>query len=102
MPHMILLEFIMSHFKDTKAHVSFFLRLVGDVLLCTGFLSYSGPFNQEFRNKLQGDWQAELTRRKIPFTENLNLTAMLVDNATVCYYMIKLLVCTAKGDCKHT
>lgn len=62
---------------------SIFYRLVGDVLLCTGFLSYSGPFNQEFRNKLISNWQKELGQRKIPFTSDLNLISMLVDNATV-------------------
>uniref|UniRef100_A0A8D0G5C6 Dynein axonemal heavy chain 8 n=1 Tax=Sphenodon punctatus TaxID=8508 RepID=A0A8D0G5C6_SPHPU len=55
-------------------------RLVGDVLLCTGFLSYCGPFNQIFRNLLLKDlWEVEMRVRKIPFTENLNLISMLVD-----------------------
>ncbi|XP_054841808.1 dynein axonemal heavy chain 5 [Eublepharis macularius] len=58
-------------------------RLVGDVLLATAFLSYSGPFNQEFRNLLLNSWQKEMKTRKIPFGNNLNLTEMLIDAPTV-------------------
>ncbi|XP_041963780.1 LOW QUALITY PROTEIN: dynein heavy chain 5, axonemal [Alosa sapidissima] len=58
-------------------------RLVGDVLLATAFLSYSGPFNQEFRNLLLTDWQQEMRSRRIPFGANLNLTEMLIDAPTV-------------------
>ena len=58
-------------------------RLVGDVLLATGFLSYSGPFNQEFRTILMKGWEKELRKRVIPFSANLNITNMLVDNATI-------------------
>ncbi|CAM4590230.1 unnamed protein product [Lepidochelys kempii] len=58
-------------------------RLVGDVLLATAFLSYSGPFNQEFRNLLLNDWQKEMKTRKIPFGNNLNLTEMLIDAPTI-------------------
>ncbi|KAJ0182474.1 hypothetical protein K1T71_001843 [Dendrolimus kikuchii] len=58
-------------------------RLVGDILLLTGFLSYSGPFNQEFRSLLIGNWLSELLRRKIPVTMNLNITEQLTDTATI-------------------
>lgn len=44
-------------------------RLVGDVLLCTGFLSYSGPFNQEFRNLMIRNWKKEMISVKIPFSD---------------------------------
>ncbi|KAL5262750.1 hypothetical protein ACHWQZ_G008223 [Mnemiopsis leidyi] len=57
-------------------------RLVGDALLCTGFLSYSGPFNQEFRDILIKNWKTMCMRNKIPFSEDLDLIKMLVDNAT--------------------
>ena len=67
-----------------KDHFIFYSRLVGDVLLATGFLSYSGPFNQNFRTKLKESWEKVLYQKKIPYSDNLNITSMLVDNATVC------------------
>ncbi|XP_023932850.1 dynein heavy chain 8, axonemal [Lingula anatina] len=66
--------------KEFKSQID---RLVGDVLLCTGFLSYAGPFNQEFRTTLRNNWQSEMMKRRIPFTTDLNITDMLVDNATI-------------------
>ena len=59
-------------------------RLVGDVLVSTAFLSYGGPFNQDFRALLFKNWFKELKTRKIPFTLNLNTIDMLVDPNTVC------------------
>lgn len=51
--------------------------------MATAFLSYSGPFNQEFRNLLLSNWQRELKQRQIPFGNNLNLTELLIDAPTV-------------------
>ncbi|NWH66560.1 DYH8 protein, partial [Geococcyx californianus] len=70
--------------KQSKEFKSQINRLVGDVLLCTGFLSYCGPFNQNFRTLLIKDlWEAEMRAHKIPFSENLNLISMLVDPPTI-------------------
>lgn len=57
--------------------------VLGDVLLATAFLSYSGPFNQEFRDLLLNDWRKEMKARKIPFGKNLNLNEMLIDAPTI-------------------
>uniref|UniRef100_H0ZVE1 Dynein axonemal heavy chain 5 n=1 Tax=Taeniopygia guttata TaxID=59729 RepID=H0ZVE1_TAEGU len=57
--------------------------LVGGILLATAFLSYSGPFNQEFHSLLLNDWQKEMKSQKIPFHNNLNLIEMLTDAPTI-------------------
>lgn len=58
-------------------------RNVGDVLLLTGFLSYAGPFNQEYRTLLQRNWLDELMQRRIPASGNIKVTDCLTDQATV-------------------
>ena len=58
-------------------------RLVGNVLLASGFLSYCGPFNQEYRSTLLDAWKKELSTRQIPFSKDLNLTDMLSDSVTI-------------------
>ncbi|XP_066590394.1 dynein axonemal heavy chain 5 [Prorops nasuta] len=66
-------------------------RLVGDVLLATGFLSYCGPYNQQYRAGLVTAWMNILTSKSIPFTERLNITAMLVESATMSEWTLQSL-----------
>ncbi|EDQ85634.1 uncharacterized protein MONBRDRAFT_38754 [Monosiga brevicollis MX1] len=58
-------------------------RLVGDVLMMCAFMSYSGPFNAEFRTLLLSSWKKAMQERDIPYTKTLNLIENLVDNATI-------------------
>ena len=53
----------------SKSFESQIHKLVGDVLMATGFLSYSGPFNQEFRRQLTKSWKKEISRNEIPFSD---------------------------------
>ncbi|XP_063774922.1 dynein axonemal heavy chain 8 [Pseudophryne corroboree] len=70
-----------QRYMEFKAQIT---SLVGDTLLATAFLSYCGPFNQIFRNLLLKDiWETELENRGIPFSGNLNVLSMLVDQSTV-------------------
>merc|ERR550532_2511802 len=65
--------------QQSKAFKEQMIRLIGDTLLACGFLSYSGPFNQEFRNQLMNTWKALLKHKTIPYTSSLNVITMLVD-----------------------
>lgn len=62
-------------------------RLVGDAVLLTGFLGYTGPFNQEFRSNMFRNWLDALLERKIPVTQSLNIIENLTDMATVNTYI---------------
>jgi dynein heavy chain len=66
--------------KEFTARIA---KLVGDIILSSAFLSYCGPFNQTFRGNLINEWKKELSKRKIPFTEDLDIIGLLVDNTTV-------------------
>lgn len=63
--------------------INYLLRLVGDVLICTGFLSYQGPFNQDFRTLLNKEWQKLLRERDIPYSPSINVVDYLSDSTTV-------------------
>lgn len=63
-----------DQFQQTKK------QLVGDVAKACAFVSYCGPFNSNFRNKLINEYFAEdLIARGIPLTEDLDMTGFLVD-----------------------
>jgi len=65
--------------EQSETFKSQIIRLTGDVVLCTGFLSYTGPFNQEYRTILTTSWKAELKKRRIPSSAELNLINMLIE-----------------------
>ena len=58
-------------------------RLVGDCAISCAFLSYLGPFNKIFRDKLtKVSFVNDINERKLPTTKNLDISGMLVDSAT--------------------
>ena len=67
--------------QQSKTFKESLIKLIGDTLLACGFLSYSGPFNQEFRSRLMTKWQGLLKSKSVPFTPNLNVVTMLVDES---------------------
>eukprot|EP00698_Gefionella_okellyi_P008565 TRINITY_DN2129_c0_g1_i1.p1 TRINITY_DN2129_c0_g1~~TRINITY_DN2129_c0_g1_i1.p1 ORF type:complete len:4495 (+),score=1467.97 TRINITY_DN2129_c0_g1_i1:46-13530(+) len=59
-------------------------RLVGDVSLAAAFISYAGPFNQDFRLLLMKEhWAADISSRKMPLTSGLNVIQFLTTESTI-------------------
>ena len=48
------------------------------ILLACGFLSYAGPFNQEYRNLLLTVWKSLLKQRNVACTRDINVVTMLI------------------------
>jgi dynein heavy chain len=67
-----------SSFADNKK------KLVGDVALSCAFVSYLGPFNQDFRKVLLADrFYVDAFQKKIPITKDLQVTKFMVDDAII-------------------
>lgn len=56
---------------------------LGDIVILTGFLSYSGPFNQEYRTNILQSWYQKLYEKGIPNSPVLNINEKLVDPPTI-------------------
>ena len=60
------------------------VRLLGDCLLSSAFLSYVGAFNWEFRYMmLMEDWQKDVLSRAIPLSQPFRLENMLTNDVEI-------------------
>ncbi len=68
--------------REEFAHIK--MQLIGDIALACAFVAYCGPFNQDFREYLvQHKLTSDLRERKIPFSQNIDLTDFLADIGTI-------------------
>ncbi|CAG9765840.1 unnamed protein product [Ceutorhynchus assimilis] len=59
-------------------------RLVGNCLLCSGFLAYCGPFTYEFRRDMvYVNWQDNILERQIPLTVPFRLERNLTTDVEI-------------------
>lgn len=58
-------------------------HITGDVLLAAAFVSYVGPFNKVFRDKIINDFKNFFTINSIPVGPNIDPVSMLTDEAEI-------------------
>merc|ERR1719160_1164523 len=70
--------------EDSNNFASRRKRLIGDTALVCGFVTFCGPFNSEFRDKLNYETFLNDTHsRGVPASEKVNLVEFLVDQGTI-------------------
>lgn len=70
--------------KDLEELKSRRIRLLGDCLISSAFLSYVGAFTWDFRNQLiYIDWQKDVMDRGIPLSNNFRIEALLTDDVEI-------------------
>ena len=58
--------------------------MIGDALVSAAFVSYIAPYSSSFRNQLwREEWMPDLTRLKIPCTEDIDPLSVLASSADV-------------------
>uniref|UniRef100_A0A8C4TE89 Dynein axonemal heavy chain 10 n=1 Tax=Erpetoichthys calabaricus TaxID=27687 RepID=A0A8C4TE89_ERPCA len=60
------------------------VRLLGDCLICSAFLSYEGAFNWEFRNEMVYQvWLQDVMDREIPVSKPFRIENLLTDDVEI-------------------
>jgi dynein heavy chain len=76
--------------NDSKNFDDRILKLVGDVCVTATFLSYAGPFNQDFRAMILKQSSIEdLRQRKIPFTDSIDVIKFLINPTQIGEWIIQ-------------
>lgn len=59
-------------------------RLIGNCLLCAGFLSYTGPFSYEYRREMvYHNWQNDIIEKEIPLSQPFRLESSLTNDVEI-------------------
>ena len=70
--------------EDANNFASLRKRLVGDCAVACAFISYLGPFNQEYRAYcIEDKFISDCEARRVPVTPHLDVTDFLVDVGTI-------------------
>lgn len=60
------------------------MKLLGDCLLCSAFLSYEGAFNWEFRKEMvYTEWQQDILDHDIPLSQPFRIESLLTDDVEI-------------------
>ena len=60
------------------------IRLLGDCLISSGFLSYVGAFSWEFRNDMvYTEWQNDILSREIPLSQPFRIETILTNEVEI-------------------
>merc|ERR1711937_808483 len=70
--------------EDKERFADIKQKLVGDCALACAFISYCGPFNQQYRSKIVTDYfTKDLLDRNVPVSTDMDVVSFLVDQGTI-------------------
>eukprot|EP00918_Siedleckia_nematoides_P098482 GHVU01215515.1.p1 GENE.GHVU01215515.1~~GHVU01215515.1.p1 ORF type:complete len:1046 (-),score=222.14 GHVU01215515.1:1519-4500(-) len=70
--------------EDSNTFAERRMRLVGDVAAAAAFVSYCGPFNSEYRDKIFKECIMETAvKLAVPVSEHVHVTSFLADQGTI-------------------